>query len=89
MSPQGSPGLPAWQFNALARIRARRRLAAAARPGEKKGVRDPAALQGIHQRAGDVLLTYEFMEILRTPFAGKNLILHREKGRAPGNLLHI
>jgi len=50
---------------------------------------DPTALKGIEQRAGDVFLSYELMEILRAPFAGKYLILHREKGRASGILLHI
>ena len=50
---------------------------------------DPPALQRIEQRAGNVFLPYEFMEILGTPFSRENLILHREMGRASGDLLHI
>ena len=48
----------------------RRGFAAAARSGEKKGMRDAAALKRIQQGAGDMLLPYEFMEVLGTPFAG-------------------
>ncbi len=50
---------------------------------------DPAALQSVDQSAGNVFLPYEFSKIPGTPFASKNLILHRKKGRAPGILLHI
>ena len=66
-----------------------RRFAASAGPREKESMSDPIALKGIEQRAGDVFLSYELMEVLRAPFASENLILHKEKGRAPGNLLHI
>ncbi len=66
-----------------------RRFAAAPWSGEKKCMGDPADLKGIHQSPGNMLLSYQFIEIFGPPFAGKNLILHREKGRAPGILLHI
>jgi len=67
----------------------RGRLPAPSRPGEKKGMGYPAALKCVEQRAGDMFLPYEFMEILGTPFSRENLILHREMGRASGDLLHI
>ena len=66
-----------------------RSLPASPGAGEKESMGNAIALKGIEQRAGDVFLSYEFMEILRAPFAGKYLILHRVKGRASGNLLHI
>jgi len=69
----------------------RRGLAASARAGKKESVRDPAALERVQEGAGHVFLADQLMEILGTPLAGKNLVLHRNKkmGRAPGDLRHI
>ena len=47
----------------------RRRLAAAAWPGEQVGVVDPTGLQRSGQRFGDVLLTHHLGERRRTIFA--------------------
>jgi len=66
-----------------------RRFTAAARTGKKEGMSHSAALQRVEQSAGDMLLTYDIAKILGAPFAGQYLILHREKGRAPGDLRHI
>ena len=88
-SLQGSPGLPSWQFNAFARIRAVVVLPLPRGPEKRNAWATRPLCKGIQQSPGNMLLSYQFMEILGTPFAGKNLILHREKGRAPGILLHI
>ena len=55
-----------------------RRLAGAARAGKHERVRDAAAGNGVAQRARDRLLSDDLVEPLRPPFAGKNLISHRE-----------
>ena len=50
---------------------------------------EKCALQCIEQSTRDVFLSYELMKISGTPFASKNLILHKKMGRASGDLLHI
>jgi hypothetical protein len=42
-------------------------------------VRDPALLDSILERAGDVLLPDDFRELLRTIFSGENLVAHGRK----------
>ena len=44
-------------------------FADAADAGEEKGMRDPAALQGLAERASDVLLADQFGEAIGAPFA--------------------
>ena len=44
-------------------------LADAANPGEQKGVRDPAGLERLDQRAGHMLLADQVIEALGAPFA--------------------
>ena len=50
-------------------------LADAARADEEVGVREPALLDGVFERGGDVVLADHFVELLWSPFAGEYLIL--------------
>ncbi len=51
------------------------RLADAARADKKVGMGEAFLLDGVFQGRGDVLLSHDLIELLRPPFAGKDLIL--------------
>src|SRR6185436_15105585 len=52
------------------------RLARAARPGKDEGMRNPAAGDGVAQRARDRLLADDLVKALRSPFSRQNLVGH-------------
>jgi hypothetical protein len=46
---------------------------------EDVAVRDPALLDGIFKRTGNVLLPDHLRELLRAVFSGENLVAHGRK----------
>ena len=85
-SLQGVGVGPRSQLRALARMRAALVLPTPRTPGEQVAVGDAAALDGVGEDAGDVLLPHHVRETLRPPFAGQNEIRHDES-RLQGGML--
>jgi hypothetical protein len=74
--PHGVTGRCVDAVERLGKDPSRRRFASSARANEDVGVRESVLLDGIFQRAGDVLLTKNIVERLRPIFAGKNRVTH-------------
>jgi hypothetical protein len=48
-------------------------------PTENVAVGNPPLLDGVFKRPGNMLLPYDFRELLGTVFSGKNLVAHGRK----------
>ena len=75
-----------WSVNAVQRFRQDsrgRRFSGATRADKNVGMRQAVLLDGILERAGDVILSDDFVERLGPVFSGKNRVAHRTRLSAP------